>query len=425
VVENILRIEEFMFSRQFITACLMTGAAIVPVSVRSSGTVSVPLAVHSSVVNQAQAAQAARQLGTIKAIKDNLLTLTTDEGAELQVVVADSARIIRVEPGQKDLKGATALPFKNLQVGDRILVRGQPSADAKSFAASAIIAMKHEDVEAKQQREREDWQKHGIGGLVSDVDPTLGTVTIGAGALGTTVVVVHAMKDTVVRRYAPDSVKFDDARPSTLAAVHVGDQLRARGTRSADGKDFDAQEIVSGAFRNIAGTISSLDAAANNITIQDAITKQPVVVKLSVESQLRKLSPEVAQRIAARFKAAAVGAAGPGGPEASAPPASQSQLSPVTGASGVPARGPRPGGGDLQQVLSRMPPATITDLQKGDAVMIVSTEGNASGQVTAITLLAGVEPILTASPRGAQAMMLSPWALGGGGDSGVGGDASP
>jgi hypothetical protein len=421
LVEGSALVGESMFSRSLISTCWAAGVAIFILTARPTVGVSgsVSLAPHAALAHQAQAAPAARQLGTIKAIQGNVITLSTDEGANLEVVVADSARIIRVEPGQKDLKGATALPFKNLQVGDRILVRGQRSADAKSFAASAIIAMKHEDVQAKQQREREDWQKHGIGGLVSAVDPAAGTVTIGSGPLGTTVTVIHSAKDTGVRRYSPDSVKFDDAKPSTLAAIHTGDQIRARGTRSADGTDFEAQEIVSGAFRNIAGTISSLDAAANSITIQDALTKQPVVVRLSAESQVRKLSLDAAQRIAARFTAAAAGA------NASVPLAGQPPSPPPSGASNAPVGGLRPGGAaDFQQMLSRTPPATIADLQKGDAVMIVSTEGNASGQVTAITLLAGVEPILSASPRSAQAMMLSPWALGGG-DSGTGGDASP
>lgn len=71
-------------------------------------------------------------------------------------------------------------------------------------------------------------------------------------------------------------------------------------------------------------------------------------------------------------------------------------------------------GGDIQQILSRMPPATLDNLQKGDVVMIVSTAGDASGTVNAITLLAGVEPILTAAPNATQAMMLSPWSLGSG-----------
>ena len=50
--------------------------------------------------------------------------------------------------------------------------------------------------------------------------------------------------------------------------------------------------------------------------------------------------------------------------------------------------------------MNRIPKATIADMQKGDAVMIVSTEGTSSGGVTAITLLGGVEPILQA-PSGA------------------------
>ena len=77
------------------------------------------------------------------------------------------------------------------------------------------------------------------------------------------------------------------------------------------------------------------------------------------------------------------------------------------------------GSGDFQQMLSHMPGVTLADLHKGDAVLIVATEGTASGS-TAITLLSGVEPILQAAPSSSQAMMLTPWSLGGA----PGGDAS-
>jgi hypothetical protein len=432
-----------MLTRHFAAGCLMAGAAMLctaPFSFVRAAAPPVP----------EQAAPAARQLGTIKAIKGSTITLSTDDGSDIQVLVQDTTRLVRVEPGSKDLKGATALAFKDLQVGDRILIRGQLSSDGKSFTPTGIIAMKHEDVEAKRQHEREEWQKHGIGGLVSAVDPAAGTVTIGVGAGATaSTVTLHATKDTIVRRYAPDSVKFDDAKASTLASIKPGDQVRARGTRSADGKDFAADEMVGGSFRNIAGTISAIDATANTISVTDLITKQAVTVKISDESQVKKLPPEIAQRIAARLKGAgAPGTAGAGGPGASggtagssggtsasagAPPAAasggQTQAGGGPGAgggAGAGAGGARPGGApDLQQFLSRLPQAKLADLNKGDAVMIVSTEGSSNGQVTAITLLAGIEPILTASPRGAQAMMLSPWALGGGGDAGAGADANP
>jgi len=52
-------------------------------------------------------------------------------------------------------------------------------------------------------------------------------------------------------------------------------------------------------------------------------------------------------------------------------------------------------------------------LQKGDAVMLVTTEGSADSPLNVITLLTGVEPILTAAPNGqGAAMLLSPWSLG-------------
>jgi len=66
----------------------------------------------------------------------------------------------------------------------------------------------------------------------------------------------------------------------------------------------------------------------------------------------------------------------------------------------------RSGGGDLQQMLSRAPAIHLTDLQKGEAVMLVSTQG--TSEVTAVTLLAGVEPLLQA-PASTQNMLLSGW----------------
>jgi hypothetical protein len=65
------------------------------------------------------------------------------------------------------------------------------------------------------------------------------------------------------------------------------------------------------------------------------------------------------------------------------------------------------GGGDPQQMLNRAPAIQLTDLKKGDAVMLVSTDGAAD--VTAITLLAGVEPLLEA-PAASQSL-LNNWSM--------------
>lgn len=69
-------------------------------------------------------------------------------------------------------------------------------------------------------------------------------------------------------------------------------------------------------------------------------------------------------------------------------------------------------------MISRMPAAGLSQLQKGDAVMIVATQGSQEKGVTAITLLAGVEPILQASPSAST--ILTPWSL----SSAPGGDSS-
>jgi len=354
-----------------------------------------------------------RAVGTIKQVQSDSLTVTPDSGPEVTARMSPATRILRVPPGEKDLKNATPIQVKDLQAGDRVLVRGQESSVDHSISALAIIVMKQADVSAKQEREKEDWQKRGVGGLVEAVDATSGNVTISStGFGGKKTIVIHTTKDTVARRYAAGSVKFDDARPAPLAEIKAGDQLRARGNKSADGSEFTADEIVSGTFRNIAGTITAVDAASGSVTVQDVIRKGPVVIKLSADSQVKKIPPEMAQRIAMRLKAAA----GEGGAEAghssgsgSAAPSGNAQF--PRGGSGM--TGERSAGApDLQRFLGRLPSSKLSDLQKGDAVMIVSTEGKDSGEVTAITMLAGVEPILTASsPRNA-AMMLSPWTLG-------------
>ncbi|HLV95824.1 MAG TPA: hypothetical protein VKS44_11585 [Candidatus Acidoferrales bacterium] len=367
----------------------------------------------------AQSAAVEKQVGTVKTISGNTISLTTDAGAELTVQVPDGARMVRVEPGQTSLKDAAPIHLQDLQAGDRILVRGKPGDDSKSLVAVLVIAMKHTDVQARQQQEREEWRK-GIGGLVSLVDPASGTITISVVVPGgKKQVAIRTTKATSFRRYAPDSVKFDDAKPSSLDAIKPGDQLRARGERSADESEFTAEAIVSGSFRNIAGTVESTDAAAGMLTVKDLASKRDVVVKITPDSDVRKLPEQVARMIAMHLKAGGPGGRPNGAGGASGRPANGAGDGGMAGHPG--GMGGRPGGApDFQQILNRMPRAQISDLQKGDAVMIVSTQSSDAGAVTAITLLAGVEPILEASPG----QTLSPWSLGGapgGGDETGGG----
>jgi hypothetical protein len=373
---------------------------------------------------------ATRPVGTIKTITGKTIVLTTDAGPEVTVQVQDDARLVRVEPGEKDLKNAVPVQLQDLQAGDRILVRGKMADDGKTVLAASVIAIKSADIATKQAHERDEWQRRGTGGLVKSLDAAAGAITISTNSLGVAKdVTVQVSKQTVLRRYAPNSVKFDDAKPAPIDQIKVGDQLRARGSRNADGTQLTADEIVSGTFRNIAGTVNSIDASAGTITVMDLVAKKPVTVKVTADTQLRKLSPAIAQGIALRLKGGAADA--PAGTAPGSAPAKPtdaaaggqagSQGGQAGGAGGAGRAGGAAGaarGGDLGQMLSRMPAATLADLQKGDAVMIVTTEGTQESSATAITLLAGVEPLLQAS--GASSI-LTPWTMSGA----PGGDAAP
>ncbi len=176
--------------------------------------------------------QVAKAVGTIKSIQAESITVSVESGGEVEAVLTGSTKILRVPPGEKDLKNATALQAQDLQPGDRVLVRGQASAEGNGhtivITALAVIVMKQADVAAKQQHERDDWQKRGVGGLVTQVDAGTGTITISSGGMGATrSIAVHIAKDTIMRRYAPGSVKFDDAKPAPASSSHGANQGRA------------------------------------------------------------------------------------------------------------------------------------------------------------------------------------------------------
>jgi hypothetical protein len=375
----------------------------VALSIASAASIPLTLSCFTTASAQ-QAAQTtvgavARHVGAIKDINGNQITLTPDSGPDVSVIVQATARVVRIAPGEKDLKNATPVQLQDLQVGDRILVAGKTSDDTQSLLASSVVVMKRSDLEARHQQDLQDWQKRGVDGVATAVDAAAGTVTISVRSKN---IVIHTSTGTTIRRYAPDSVKFDDAKPGTLAEIHPGDQVRARGDRSADGSELAPKEIVSGAFRNIAGTLNSVDAGASTLSVHDLLSNKSVVIKTTPDSQLRQLPPEIAQRIATRLRGLA--APGVASTTRAASPAQGSRPSSGMGAGN--------GGGapDFQQMLGRLPAVSLADLHKGDAVIVLSTVGTA-GVGTAITLLTGVEPILRAAPNASGASILTPWSL--------------
>ncbi len=370
---------------------------------------------------QAGATSAGRFVGTITAINGDTLTVKTDQGEVKQVDVPASAALKRVEPGQKDLISAVAIQLGDLATGDRVLVRIDPNGSGTNPQAAQIITIKQADVAQKQQQDREDWQRSGVGGLVKSVDAANGVIVITTGVGATTkVVTVHVSSSTVLKRYAPASVRYDLAQPGPISAIQLGDQLRARGQKNADGTQIEATEVVSGSFRNISGTIASLDSSNSTFVVKDLTTKKQYTVHVTPDAQMHALPDMMARGLAARLKSTGAAAGSGSGPGAGSGAAPGAGSAPPAGAGGGGqhnwggGQGRPGGGGDMQQLLNRAPAIQFADLKKGEAVMLVSTAD--ASDVTAITLLTGVEPLLEAPE--ASRNLLANWSMGSGGGGG-------
>lgn len=341
------------------------------------------------------------QAGTVKNVSGAIVTITTDTKADLMVTPDEGARLLQLAPGSRDLKAATPITLSDIKPGDRVLITGHPGDTPGTISAARILLMKGSAVADLHASQSADWTRRGTGGIVKTVaTPDL------AISVGTRTVSVVTTPTTIFRRYAGDSVKFEDATKSSLAEIHPGDQLRVRGDHSADNSSITAEEVVSGAFQNIAGVLTAVDPAAGTVSLRDLTTKKTVTIHVTGNSDLRNLPTQFAQMYARSHAAGAQPAAAPA-PASGAPASGEAR----------PRRSP-----ELSQMLGRLPTQALTDLKAGEAVLIVASQGG-SGQLTAITLLSGVEPILTATPSGA-APTLSPWSLGsGGGEGETGGGA--
>ena len=322
----------------------------------------------------AQAPTLDRALGAVTKVDigARLLTVKTDTGAEVEVTAQPTASFRRVAPGETDLQKAAVIALADISVGDRVLARGRTGANGSGLAATLIVVMSKGDIAQKEAADRADWDRRGVMGVVATAgaDQILVNVRTAAGVSPLT---IKLAPNASVRRYAPGSVRFADARPSSLSEIQAGDQVRARGNRTADGSTMNAEEVVSGTFRTIAGVVVSLDPQQSEVRTNDLDSKKPLVVKVNAGSSLRRLQPEVAQAIASRVRV---------GAERS---------------------------GDLQQMIESSPSITLADLKAGDPIVVSGTVGANAQEVTAITLLTGVESILRRP--GSKEMSLGSWTL--------------
>jgi hypothetical protein len=329
------------------------------------------------------------------------MVVKTDAGSVVDISVNEKTSYERMPPGETDRTKAVKIALTDITVGDGVYARGYVAADKKSVPAQQIIVVSQSDIAKKQEKERAEWRQRGLSGIIESLNPQTKEITVTTRAAeGPKPVIVPVTDKVKMRRYAPDSIKFSDAKKSSFEDLKVGDQFRAKGEKSADGARFTPEEIVTGSFRTLGGTITSVDAATGEIKISDIQSKQPMTVVVRKDSTLKRITPEIMQRMAQ-------GGPGGGGPGGAPPSGGGGGGGPrpgggggggqqASGPGGAPGNGGGGGGGfDIQRIIDNLPAATLAELKTGEMVLISSTTGADPSRVTAITLVSGVEPIFT------------------------------
>ncbi len=290
----------------------------------------------------------------------------TAAGSEVTVTLSDRTTFMRIPPGEKTKDKFVPITSSDFGVGDSVFARGRMSEDRKSMPALEFYVMSKTDIAQKRERERDEWTKRGVAGTVSSLNAANNEISLDSRTPeGPKPIVIAANAQTQFRRYAPDSVRFSDAKPSSFAELKAGDQLRALGTKSADGSRFTAEEIVAGSFQTIGGTIAEINVEKQEIKINDLQSKQPVTVVVSKDSSLRKLGSTTAKTST-----------------------------------------------ELQEMFDRLPTFTLQELKQGDSLLVSSTKGADPARVTAIAIVSGVEPLLKTA-QGNRAVSLGAMSLGG------------
>jgi hypothetical protein len=360
-------------------------------------------------------AQVRQFVGSISALKPETaeIVVKPDTGEAVSAKVSGSTVVQRIAPGEKDLKKAEAISVGDVAVGDRVLVALEPG----TTDLRRIIVMAATDISKKNDKDRQEWTTRGISGVVTkkDGDQLLLKLKVGGEEKIATVTV---SANANLKRYAPDSVKFLDAKPGKLAEIGVGDQVRARGEKSADGLAVKADELVFGTFQTRAGDIVSIDVAAKELTVKELGTQKTFVVKLTTDSQVKALPDFGGMGAPAGMAGRGPGGAAPAGAPAGAAPGSPGMGRGPGGPAGVGGRGGMP---DVNQMIEMMPLATVDALKPGQSIIVSSTKTGKPDQLTAITLIGNAGMIIRMAQASAMASQGGGRQGGGGPPGGMGG----
>lgn len=325
------------------------------------------------------------------------LTIRNDAGETVSVQTDSNTTLVRIPAGERTLANAVTIQFADIMSGDRVLSSGTRAG--QNFVAQRVVVMAAAEVEKKRQHDLDAWKQRGLGGIVRETDAQAGTIALELRGTGAGTRLMLETTKANFRRYVPGSLKFEDARASKFEEVHAGDQLRALGDKTGDGK-FVAEQIVSGAFKTIGVTVTAVDQSTGKITAATLDQKKPVIISINKDSVLHRIPPPVATAIAQKAKGEATKSAAP-------PPASAN----VATKSGPPP-GPKTGQPviDVQQMIDSLPTISLADIKPGDVLAVTGAVDTDDGHLVAIKIAAGVDLVLRAlapAPGRPQSVRLS------------------
>ncbi|HJQ35297.1 MAG TPA: hypothetical protein VJ866_24310, partial [Pyrinomonadaceae bacterium] len=240
---------------------------------------------------QGGAAPKQRLVGEVTAVDAaaHQVTVRSDTGETVTVSVNDQTTYTRMPPGETNLQKGEAATFADVHVGERLLAPGVSTAGG---TASRLIVMARAGGGQRDAGRR-------LGGRVVSVDAAKKQIVVQTrgGRDGQETLTVDASSARVLH-FAPDSMRPADAVASSLSDVRAGDNIRATGERSADGKSFKAEEVLAGGFSRFAGTVASVDAQRNQLTVKNDASGGNVTLTLGARSALHRMTPEFEQRLA-------------------------------------------------------------------------------------------------------------------------------
>lgn len=355
---------------------------------------------YVSVIGTVEKVDAAGKVFTVKPDKSDATTVKFD----------DKTAFKRLPAGETDVKKAAEIASGDVGVGDRILARVRTD-DPTGLPAITFYVTKQADIAQKQQKTREEWLTQSVAGTVKTVDAAAKQLTISVrSATGAAKDVVLDASDSVdYTRFSPETLKYE---PSALAAIQAGDQIRVLGQKNADVTQIKLEAAMSGSFKTLPVQIKSIDAAAGTIVATDLASKKPITILVKPGTTMKKLDDATALLLARRLNPSYQGTTGARGAGRSAAAASDSATAPAAAAGSTPdaaaaGRAGRSGAGrsasaaaDPSRLLEQQPTIALADLKAGDPVVVTGTAAADLSKLTAMTVIAGVEPILRAAPSG-------------------------